>query len=89
MPGPQSFDLSRNYFLGVELEAELGEANYVVAAVVDGFVVVDAADDIAAVVVVSVDGTAVAEDDIVAVVQIVSAADTVVAVEEKAALAVL
>lgn len=55
----------------------------------DGIVVVDAADDIAAVVVVSVDGTAVAEDDIVAVVQIVSAADTVVAVEEKAALAVL
>ena len=98
-PGPQSFDLSLNYFSGVEQEAEFGEANCVAAAVVGGIVdvvdvvavaVVDYEDDIAAVVAVSVDGTAVAEDDIaVFVVQIAVAANTVAAVEETAALAVL
>ena len=91
-PGPQSFDLSLNYFSGVEQEAEFGEANYVVVAVygIVDVVVVDAEDDIAAVVAVSVDGTAVAEDDIaVFVVQFAVAANTVAAVEETAALAVL
>ena len=95
-PGPQSFDLSLNYFSGVEQEAEFGEANCVAAVVVGGIVdvvavaVVDYEDNIAAVVAVSVDGTAVAEDDIaVFVVQIAVAANTVAAVEETAALAVL